>query len=417
MASDWYAERLRAQQTLDTRAWARHIAYLEALLHEAAPLDEAQRRPLGSRLQRAHAELKKAESEDYVGTLNGFLGADPAVLPLRLRMGNEGQSPELGKNRIEALSDGIFAVAMTLLVFEFHVPALPHTASNILVAPALLHLWPKFVTYAVSFLSLGVFWIGHHNMYHAVRRADRVLLGLSILFFMFVAFLPFSTSVLNAFMETQVGLLFFGANLTIIGWLLFLQWAYATTQPGMMAEFVTPEHRSRVRFRFLLYPVVVTLTMLLCFWSVPISLAIYLLLLPAYVIPSAAQEVPRRRAGAESQPGRRPGGGGSRRRRRRVGGVPAGTAVRQQTGGGGLPSAVRLGGDADGAADGPPARRRPPDHRRRQPVPAAWRRTGSAPDRLSDFQRAGRPGVSHCGPGRDRQRDGDGYKGYVEVSR
>ena len=82
MASDWYAARLRAQQTLDTRAWARHIAYLETLLHEAAPLDEAQRRPLGSRLQRAHAELKKAESEDYVASLHGFLGADPAVLCL-----------------------------------------------------------------------------------------------------------------------------------------------------------------------------------------------------------------------------------------------------------------------------------------------------------------------------------------------
>ena len=81
MASDWYAERLRTQQTLDIRAWSRHIAYLETLLHEAAPLDEAQRRPLGSRLQRAHAELKKAESEDYVGTLSGFLGADPSVVP------------------------------------------------------------------------------------------------------------------------------------------------------------------------------------------------------------------------------------------------------------------------------------------------------------------------------------------------
>jgi uncharacterized membrane protein len=65
------------------------------------------------------------------------------------------------------------------------------------VAPALWELWPKFVTYAVSFLSLGVYWIGHHNMYHAIRRSDCVLLWLNILFFMFVSLLPFSTSVLN----------------------------------------------------------------------------------------------------------------------------------------------------------------------------------------------------------------------------
>ncbi len=61
------------------------------------------------------------------------------------------------------------------------------------VAPALLQLWPKFLTYAVSFISLGVYWIGYHNMYHAIRRADRLLLGLSILFFMGVSLLPFPT--------------------------------------------------------------------------------------------------------------------------------------------------------------------------------------------------------------------------------
>ena len=240
-------------------------------------------------------------------------------------MENNRQSSELGKNRIEALSDGIFAVAMTLLIFDFHVPALPHTPPTSSSSPALLQLWPKFITYAVSFLSLGVFWIGHHNMYHAVRRADRVLLGLSILFFMFVAFLPFSTSVLNAFLQTQAGLLFFGANLTIIGWLLFLQWAYAASQPGMLAEFVTPEHRALVRVRFLLYPIVVTLTMLLCFWSVPISLTIYLLLLPLYMIPSTA----RNAALPNSGPQRSDGSGLPRPKRRTAAGRPHGRRARR----------------------------------------------------------------------------------------
>jgi uncharacterized membrane protein len=198
---------------------------------------------------------------------------------------NHGNRYELGKNRIEALSDGIFAIAMTLLILEFHVPNLPPTASNVQVAPALLHLWPKFATYAVSFLSLGVYWIGHHNMYHAIRRADRVLLWLNILFFMFVSFLPFSTSVLNAFPQTQIAPLFFGANLTVIGWILYLQWSYASWQKEMFAPFVTPEYREMVSFRFFAIPVAATLTMLICFWSIEISLAIYLLLLPFYMIP------------------------------------------------------------------------------------------------------------------------------------
>ena len=200
-------------------------------------------------------------------------------------MNHEMRNLELGKNRIEALSDGLFAIAMTILVLELHVPNLPHNSPNVIVVPALMKLLPKLATYAVSFISLGVFWVGHHNMYHAIRRADRVLLWLNILFFMFVSLLPFSTNILDAFPMTQIAPLVFGANLTIIGWLMYLQWGYARLQKDMFADFVTHEYRDMVSARFLTYPVVAMLTMLICFWSIEISLAIYLLLLPLYMIP------------------------------------------------------------------------------------------------------------------------------------
>jgi uncharacterized membrane protein len=193
---------------------------------------------------------------------------------------------EIGKNRIEALSDGIFAIVMTLLILEIHVPNLPSTAANVEVAPALIALWPKFATYLVTFLSLGVFWVSHHMMYHVIRRADRVLLWLNIFFFMFVAVLPFSTSVLNAFPQAFIAPFLFGLNLAIIGWILFLQWSYADSRPGVLATFASPEYRSAVRFRMLVVPVVTTLTAFICFWSVAISLAIYLLLLPVYLLPA-----------------------------------------------------------------------------------------------------------------------------------
>ena len=192
---------------------------------------------------------------------------------------------EIGKNRIEALSDGIFAIVMTLLILEFHVPNLPLNAPNVDVAPALLTLWPKFLSYIVTFVSLGCFWVGHHIMYHAIRRADRTLLWLNIFFFMFVSLLPFSTSVLNAFPEAFVAPLFFGANLAIIGWILFFQWSYANSQPDMLADFVSAEYRTTVRSRMLIVPVATTLTVFICFWSVGISLAIYLVLLPLYMLP------------------------------------------------------------------------------------------------------------------------------------
>ena len=96
---------------------------------------------------------------------------------------------------------------------------------------------------------------------------------------------PFSTSFLNAFRQTQVAPLFLGANLTSIGWLLYLQWAYASAQPEMVAGFVTPAYRTLVRSRFLMIPIVATLTMLVCFWSANILLAVYAVLLPFYMIP------------------------------------------------------------------------------------------------------------------------------------
>src|SRR5262249_27484083 len=79
--------------------------------------------------------------------------------------------------------------------------------------------------------------------------------------------------------------LVFGANLTGIGWLLYLQWAYASAQHAMVAEFVTPAYRALVHARFFWIPIIATLTMLGCFWSVEILLAVYMLLLPWYMIP------------------------------------------------------------------------------------------------------------------------------------
>jgi uncharacterized membrane protein len=195
-------------------------------------------------------------------------------------------SIELGKNRIEALSDGIFAIAMTLLVLELHVPELAANAPNVQVLPALLKLWPLLVTYAASFIALGVFWVAHHNMYHAIRRADRTLLCLNILFFMLVSFLPFSTSVLNAFPQTQVAPVFFGTNVTLLGWVLYAQWAYAGSQPDMIAPAVPREYRDAVQFRFLTIPAVLTLTVVICYWSVGISVGLFALLLPFYLIPA-----------------------------------------------------------------------------------------------------------------------------------
>ena len=197
---------------------------------------------------------------------------------------------DLGKNRVEALSDGLFAIAMTILVLGFKLPTLPADSPNVMVAPAILALWPAMVTYFIAFIGLGVFWILHHMVFHVIRVVDGVLLWLTILFFLFISVLPFTVQLVNDFPRAQVTPVLFGANFAIVGWLLYFQWLYVISKPRLQADHLTSEYRRVTNTRIIIAPITATLTTLICFWSVTTSLVIYVLLLPIYFVP------PRRRA-------------------------------------------------------------------------------------------------------------------------
>lgn len=85
-------------------------------------------------------------------------------------------------NRLEAFSDGVFAIAITLLVLEIKVP--PGEA----IAPGLLHLWPSYLAYAISFIVIGAIWINHHVMFDWIVRADQKLLLINTLHLMFIGY-------------------------------------------------------------------------------------------------------------------------------------------------------------------------------------------------------------------------------------
>src|SRR5260370_42083933 len=90
----------------------------------------------------------------------------------------------LSKNRVETLVDGVFAIAMTLLIFNIKVPELPGGGKDPDLNRRLLALWPQFTSYAITFVMLAIYWVGHHNQFHFIRRVDRSLLWLNILFLM-----------------------------------------------------------------------------------------------------------------------------------------------------------------------------------------------------------------------------------------
>jgi uncharacterized membrane protein len=204
---------------------------------------------------------------------------------------------ELGKNRVEALSDGLFAIAMTILVLGFKLPTLPASAPNVQVAPAIWLMWPALLTYTVAFIGIGVYWILHHMVFHAVRVVDGVLLWLNIVFFLFISILPFSVQLVDQFPRAQVTPVLLGANLALVGWLLYAQWVYALSRPSLLVEHLPSWYRDSVGLRVTVAPVAATLTTFICFWSVSTSLAVYALLLPFYFLPLKPKKSRHRESG------------------------------------------------------------------------------------------------------------------------
>jgi uncharacterized membrane protein len=132
-----------------------------------------------------------------------------------------------GLERIAALSDGVFAIAMTLIVLEIRVPDPGPIATDADLWAALQTLGPRIVTYLLSFLTLGIFWSGQQTQLNQLDRADRHLSWIYIGFLAGVAIMPFSTSLLAEFISFRLALVLYWANIAVLGAILYGAWIYA----------------------------------------------------------------------------------------------------------------------------------------------------------------------------------------------
>ena len=195
-------------------------------------------------------------------------------------------SEGLSKHRLEALSDGIFAFAMTLLVLDVKIPKLPQAAVNAgLLVPTLLVLWPKFLSYITSFIVLGVFWIGHHGYSHFLKRTDRWFLWLNLFFLMFVVFVPFSTDLLGDYPKQKVAVIIYGCNIMALGLTLYLQWWYATHKHRLVGRDLEKELVRRGKGRILYGILLYTCAILAAFLNPTLSLILYVLIPIGYILP------------------------------------------------------------------------------------------------------------------------------------
>jgi uncharacterized membrane protein len=185
--------------------------------------------------------------------------------------------------RLEALTDGVFAIVMTLMVFNL---ALPKDRPITSLRHELLDLWPSFLAYAISFGMAGIYWSANHNMFRFIKRTSHELIWLTMLFLAFVSLLPFSTGILARFNDDPTALLFYGGNLELIGLSLFWIWCHSTrgrrltdpSLPGSVIRF----GRSRILAGIVGYGVATSLALV----NTTAALTIFLLIPCLFIIPT-----------------------------------------------------------------------------------------------------------------------------------
>lgn len=129
--------------------------------------------------------------------------------------------------RVNALSDGVFAVAITLLVVSIAVPTISGTVTNSKLAHGLAEVWPHFFAYVLSFVIISMFWISHHSLFSVIRRVDRTLIWLNIFYLLLIVFMPYPTNILSLFGETMVATVLYASVLAAAGLLQAAMGYYA----------------------------------------------------------------------------------------------------------------------------------------------------------------------------------------------
>jgi uncharacterized membrane protein len=185
-------------------------------------------------------------------------------------------------NRLEAFSDGVFAVAITLLVLEIDVPGGENLWHE------LKEQWPSFAAFAVSFWVIGIIWVNHHGVIDHLRRADRGVLYLNLLVLMTVVFIPFSTELfaihLKSGADEKVAAIVYSSSFLAMGVSFGLLWTYVTNHREALGVSLTDEEVRSTRRSFLIGNPIYALAFAMSFVSPAAVLAIVALVAFYYAV-------------------------------------------------------------------------------------------------------------------------------------
>ena len=191
--------------------------------------------------------------------------------------------------RLETFSDGIIAIAITLLILEIRVPE----AAPGHLGEALLDQWPSYAAYAVSFAVIGIMWVNHHRIFHLLKAVDRPLLFINLLLLMFIAAFPFPTALLAEYLDVggddaQLAAAVYSGNATGCALAFNMMWRWVVRRGNLLHDHVSVENLRKGTRRFTLGLIVYPIAIGLSFVSAPLTLTLHALTAVYYVVDQLA---------------------------------------------------------------------------------------------------------------------------------
>lgn len=187
------------------------------------------------------------------------------------------------KNRLEAFSDGVIAIIITLLVLEIKVPHIDGEVNTQKIIAALVSIAPKFFSWALSFFMLLIMWVNHHRIFNEIDKTNNTLLWLNGLLLFFMSFVPFPTAFLGDYFTQSASTFFFGICLMLVGIAFYFLRIYIVKNPELLKKESNVGHQQKLAIKTLIGPAFYFIGAISSFISVIIAYIFYVAV-PIYYI-------------------------------------------------------------------------------------------------------------------------------------
>lgn len=207
-------------------------------------------------------------------------------------MEEDNRMEEKETGRLEAFSDGVFAVAITLLVLNIKIPGLDVSASHLpndaQLWPMLLNEWPMLAAYATSFATIGVMWLNHHRLYLHIKRTNTVLLLLNLLLLLIIVFIPVPTALVAEYLvrlDQHAAALLYSGTMVILAVCFNLLWRYASYHNRLLGKNADVRAVRAISRQYWFGPLPYLVAFILALFNTPASLVLNFLLALFFAIP------------------------------------------------------------------------------------------------------------------------------------